>query len=118
MGSVDERAWVVRDKSFNYERFNLQRCFRLQRLTSMCIMHWHFTPVMNLSLIPEELRPIAEKVENRGRISEADALQLFRCNDLNALGVMASAVREQKNGNVATYILNRYINYSNICILS
>src|SRR5437667_12431280 len=31
---------------------------------------------------------------------------------------MASVVRERKNGNVATYILNRYIYYSNICILS
>jgi aminodeoxyfutalosine synthase len=73
---------------------------------------------MNVSLIPNELRPIAEKVESRQRVSEADALTLFRCNDLNALGVMASTVREQKNGNVATYILNRYINYSNLCILS
>ena len=73
---------------------------------------------MNLSLIPTDLRSIAEKIENRQRISEADALQLFRCKDLNALGVMATAVREQKNGNFATYIHNRYINYSNICILS
>ena len=31
---------------------------------------------------------------------------------------MASTVRERKNGDVATYILNRYINYSNICVLS
>lgn len=84
----------------------------------MCIMHWHFTREMNLSLIPEELRPIAQKIDARQRISEADALQLFRSKDLNALGVMASAVREQKNGNYATYIHNRYINYSNICILS
>jgi aminodeoxyfutalosine synthase len=74
--------------------------------------------LMNLSLIPIDLQPIAEKVNARQRISEADALQLYRSNDLNALGVMASAVREQKNGNVATYILNRYINYSNVCILS
>ena len=73
---------------------------------------------MNLSLIPDDLRPIAEKVEARQRISDAEALHLFRSKDLNALGVMASTVREQKNGNVATYILNRYINYSNICILS
>jgi aminodeoxyfutalosine synthase len=73
---------------------------------------------MNFSLIPSDLRPIAEKVACRERLAEADALQLFRSTDLNALGVMASAVREQKNGNVATYILNRYINYSNICILS
>jgi aminodeoxyfutalosine synthase len=109
---------VVRDKSFNYDRFNPQRRFRLQALTSMCIMDWQFAPLMNLSLIPDELRPIAEKVEDRHRISEADALQLFRSTDLNSLGVMASAVRQQFNGNVATYILNRYINYSNICILS
>lgn len=73
---------------------------------------------MNFLLIPKELRPIAEKIETRQRISDADALDLYRSNDLNALGIMASAVREQKNGNVATYILNRYINYSNICVLS
>src|SRR4030081_3277230 len=73
---------------------------------------------MNLLLIPKELRPIAEKIEARQRISDADALDLYRSNDLNALGIMANALREQKNGNVATYILNRYINYSNICVLS
>ncbi len=84
----------------------------------MCIMHWQFALLMNLSLIPSDLRPIAEKVEDRQRISDAEALQLFHSADVNSLGVMASAVREQLNGNVATYILNRYINYSNICILS
>jgi aminodeoxyfutalosine synthase len=73
---------------------------------------------MNHLLIPKELRPIAEKVEARQRISETDALDLYRSNDLNALGIIANALREQKNGNYATYILNRYINYSNICILS
>ncbi len=73
---------------------------------------------MNHSLIPNELRAIAEKIENRQRISDSDALKLYRSNDLNALGIMASAVRERKNGNYATYIHNRYINYSNICILS
>ena len=73
---------------------------------------------MKLSLIPSTLRPIAEKIERNERISEQDALELYRTNDLNALGIMANAVRERKNGNVATYILNRYINYSNICVLS
>ena len=73
---------------------------------------------MNYLLIPKELRPIAEKVEANQRISEADALDLYRSNDLNALGIMANVVRERKNGNYATYIHNRYINYSNICVLS
>jgi aminodeoxyfutalosine synthase len=73
---------------------------------------------MNHQLIPKELRPIAEKVEAQQRISEADALTLYRANDLNALGMIANVVRERKNANYATYIHNRYINYSNICILS
>ena len=73
---------------------------------------------MKFSLIPNSLRTIAEKVERNERISDQDALTLYRVSDLNALGILASAVRERKNGNVATYILNRYINYSNICVLS
>jgi aminodeoxyfutalosine synthase len=76
------------------------------------------SPPMNYQLIPKELRPIAEKVEAQQRISEADALTLYGTNDLNALGMIANVVRERKNGNYATYIHNRYINYSNICILS
>ncbi len=73
---------------------------------------------MRISLIPATLRSVAEKIERNERISDEDALTLYRSNDLNALGAMASAVRERKNGKIATYILNRYINYSNICILS
>src|SRR6059036_1505846 len=73
---------------------------------------------MNYLLIPKELRPIAEKVEAAQRISEADAVALYRSNDLNALGMIANMLRDRKNGNYATYIHNRYINYSNICILS
>jgi aminodeoxyfutalosine synthase len=73
---------------------------------------------MNYQLIPKELRPIAEKVEAQQRISEAEALALYRANDINALGMIANVVRERKNGNYATYIHNRYINYSNVCILS
>ncbi len=73
---------------------------------------------MNFSLIPSELRAIAGKVDAGIRITDAEALQLYAADDLNALGIMATAVRERKNGNFATYIHNRYINYSNICILS
>jgi len=73
---------------------------------------------MNYLLIPGELRAIAEKVEGQERISDADALTLYRSNDINALGMIANVVRERKNGQFATYIHNRYINYSNICVLS
>lgn len=73
---------------------------------------------MNRLLISDSLRPIYEKVANSERITDADALQLYASHDINAIGAIANLVRERKNGNRATYILNRYINYSNLCILS
>jgi aminodeoxyfutalosine synthase len=72
----------------------------------------------NSRLISPALRDIYEEVLNGERIDEQQALTLFRCSDLNSLGQIANVVRERKNGNRATYILNRYINYSNICVLS
>jgi aminodeoxyfutalosine synthase len=71
-----------------------------------------------MRLVPQELRPIYDKVVAAERINEDEAAQLYRSKDINALGLIANVVRERKNGNRATYILNRYINYSNICILS
>jgi aminodeoxyfutalosine synthase len=64
------------------------------------------------------LTGIAEKVFANERLTDADALRLYEVRDLNALGYLANHVRERKNGNVATYVLNLYLNYSNICILS
>ncbi|HTL16443.1 MAG TPA: radical SAM protein, partial [Patescibacteria group bacterium] len=65
-----------------------------------------------------ELRDLFEKVAAGSRISESEALRLFESKDLNALGAIADMVRERKAGKYASYILNRYINYSNYCILS
>lgn len=72
----------------------------------------------NSRLLAPELRPILEKVQRAERITEDDALALYASPDLNGLGMIASVVRERLNGNIATYIHNRYINYSNVCLLS
>ena len=65
-----------------------------------------------------ELRDLYDKVVAGERLTEADALRLFETKDLNALGAMADFARARKVGNRASYIVNRYINYSNYCILS
>ena len=64
------------------------------------------------------LRDLYDKVAEGERITDPDAVRLFESNDLNALGAIADLVRQRKVGNRASYILNRYINYSNYCILS
>lgn len=73
---------------------------------------------MDRVLAREGLTDVAEKVFAAQRITDGDALRLYAVRDLNALGYLANHVRERKNGNVATYVLNLYLNYSNICILS
>ncbi len=65
-----------------------------------------------------ELRDLYDKVAAGQRISEADALRLFESKDLNTVGAIADLARERRVGRRASYILNRYINYSNYCILS
>jgi aminodeoxyfutalosine synthase len=73
---------------------------------------------VNFFIQRSELRDIYDKVVAGERISEADALRLFESKDLNALGAIADFVRQRKVGNRASFIINRYINYSNYCILS
>jgi aminodeoxyfutalosine synthase len=73
---------------------------------------------MNFFIQRSELRDLYDKVAAGERISEADALRLLETKDLNALGAIADLARQKKVGNRASYIVNRYINYSNYCILS
>jgi aminodeoxyfutalosine synthase len=73
---------------------------------------------VNFFIQRSELRDIYDKVVAGERISDADALRLFESKDINALGAIADFVRQRKVGNHASYIVNRYVNYSNYCILS
>jgi aminodeoxyfutalosine synthase len=73
---------------------------------------------VNFFIQRSELRDIYDKVVAGERISESDALRLLESKDLNALGAIADFARQKKNGNRASYIINRYVNYSNYCILS
>ena len=74
--------------------------------------------MMYKRLLDPVLLPILEKVEGDERLSAEDGMTLYASRDLNGIGSMANIVRARKNGNVATYVFNRYINYSNVCILS
>jgi len=73
---------------------------------------------VNFFIQRSKLRDLYDKVVAGERITEADALRLFETKDLNALGAIADFVRQRKVGNCASFIINRYINYSNYCILS
>ncbi len=62
------------------------------------------------------LSGVAQKIDRAERLSVEDALALFLCDDLAELGRLADRVRRAKNGDAATYVINRHINYSNLCV--
>lgn len=62
------------------------------------------------------LSDIADKLAAAERLSMEDGERLFACRDMNALGSLAHRVRTRLHGNSAYYVVNRHINYSNICV--
>ena len=49
------------------------------------------------------------------RLTEDAALKLFAENDLLDLGKRADSIRQKKFGDIVTFIIDRNINYTNIC---
>ena len=62
------------------------------------------------------LRPIHDKVMAQERLSEDDALALYRSGDILAVGWLANHVRERMHGDTAYFNVNRHINYTNVCV--
>ncbi|MEW5914665.1 MAG: aminofutalosine synthase MqnE [Thermodesulfobacteriota bacterium] len=61
------------------------------------------------------LGPVAAKLAAGQRLELADGLALMNSRDLLGLGSLAHAARLAKNGRRAFYVVNRHINYSNVC---
>ena len=49
------------------------------------------------------------------RLSADDGVRLFESNDFAAIGAAANEVRTRLNGRRAYYVVNRHINYTDIC---
>jgi cyclic dehypoxanthinyl futalosine synthase len=60
---------------------------------------------------------LIEKVRAGGRVSAAEALEVYRDAPTSVLGQLADAIRRRKHpeGHV-TYIIDRNVNYTNICV--
>jgi aminodeoxyfutalosine synthase len=61
------------------------------------------------------LLPIRNKVEEGISLSLEDGLTLFHTPDIHTLGALAKAAKERKSGKHVYYVLNRYINSTNVC---
>jgi len=61
------------------------------------------------------LRPIERKLEEGTPLSREDGVTLLGTHDLHTLGRLAKAAKERKSGKNVYYVLNRYINSTNVC---
>ena len=60
---------------------------------------------------------LAGKVAAGGRVSAAEALDLYRHAPTHVLGLLADGIRARKHANrVVSYIIDRNVNYTNICV--
>jgi len=67
--------------------------------------------------VSSDLQAVLERAANEQELSEADIVRLFgaRGDDFSAVVQAADALRTQHNGERVTYVVNRNINYTNIC---
>jgi len=75
------------------------------------------------SKISAELQEALDRAADGGRLSYDEALELYRHAPLHSLGVAADAARRKRysgvygeRGEIATYIIERNINYTNSCV--
>ncbi|NGO67163.1 cyclic dehypoxanthinyl futalosine synthase [Streptomyces boncukensis] len=66
-----------------------------------------------------ELQSVLDRAADGGRITAEEALDLYRSAPLHALGVAADTVRRRRYAgteHIATYLIERNINYTNACV--
>lgn len=66
--------------------------------------------------MPSNIQPILDKALNGERLTADDCSALLGSNDFVRIGLAADEIRQRKNpGDVVTYIIDRNINYTNVC---
>ena len=72
----------------------------------------------NPSMQVATFEDVAARVRAGERLGRDDGIFLYRHPDLDAVRALANEVSERRNGRDVTYVVNRHINYSNLCRLS
>jgi len=77
---------------------------------------WHEDAVPR-SRVDADVRAALRKAERHVGVSDEDALALFRAEgpSLDALAAVADGLRREAVGDEVTYVVNRNINFTNVC---
>jgi cyclic dehypoxanthinyl futalosine synthase len=65
----------------------------------------------------QSIRELTDKVRAAGRVNADEALELYHRAPLPLLGELADGIRvKQHPGGIVTYIIDRNVNYTNVCV--
>ena len=64
------------------------------------------------------LQQIAEKIDAGERLNLQDGIDCLTTPDLFGLGRLANAEKQKRYGRRVTYVFNRQINPTNVCVLT
>src|SRR5688572_16328347 len=82
------------------------------------IMQTGIEAILKDNRISADLQQIADKIYNKQRISEEDAVLLFEKASLPFLGALANFVRERMHGDTTYFNRNFHIEPTNVCVFS
>ena len=68
--------------------------------------------------VSRDIAAIADKIHNRERINEEEALQLFEKGSLPFVGSLANSIRERLHGDKTYFNRNFHIEPTNVCVFS
>jgi len=77
---------------------------------------------INIESLFKDVDPIVSEILNNAlsdkEISVADSLELFNVDgvDFHLIGLVADEIRKKRVGDVVSYVVNRNINFTNVCI--
>lgn len=66
--------------------------------------------------LDKELQKIAQKINDKERISDEDALYLYEKASLGYLGVLANSIREERHGDKTYFNRNFHMEPTNVCV--
>ena len=74
------------------------------------------TSNISTEFLPKELLLIVEKIEDKKRISDEEALLLLEKASISLLGTLANQIRERLHGDKTYFNKNIHIEPTNICV--
>ena len=76
-----------------------------------------FAPGVTAPRVPPSLGRVLDRVREGAPLDEGEVVRLFeaRGGEARAVCEAADALRRERNGDVVSYVVNRNINYTNVC---